>query len=139
MPATKRIRVGQSTIMEALLRVGLHYIDDPDLFRVMRADGRRSGGNATFPIPPGLPRECDPWAEPLDWTQTTGTLTRHTGYCRITLSETLDEALMRWYFAHPEFQMTHGSHPGAHAFREALMRIAVKHLTTKQLDAMLSL
>lgn len=141
MPSKQRLKVGQSTIMEALLRVGLLHLDDPDLVRLVRADGRqRPLGEPDFgDIADGLPPTCDPWAAGLQWLHFDGTLTRHTGYCREGLMDALEEVRMRWYVRHSEFATLHGSKPGEAAFREGLIRLGVKHLTTADIDKMLTL
>lgn len=140
LPTKARMRVGQSTIMEALLRVGLQHINDPDLFRLVRPDGRRNTGDGdATEVPAGNPAQCDQWAAGLDWSRFDGTLVRHTGYCRSGLTESLQELLLRWYIAHPEFMVVYGSKPGAYAFREGLIRLGIKHLTTSAIDTMLSL
>lgn len=125
---------GTSAWREALVRIGLKHIDDPDLFRTIRRDRRRRPtGETSVDLPAGLPAAGG--GAPHDgWdAEDEGTAVKENAAIPSALSDELERVRVAWSFAHPEFIQHAGGMPWASGFFEGLARLGLKHLADPEL------
>lgn len=128
---------GTSAWREGLARLGLKYIDDPDLFRAIPLDQRRRRRpEVEVPVADGLP--AMPAGLGVDWQTTSSTPgVKENALIPTVLSDEMAKARIEWGFAHPEFLQVRGSMPGMSAFFEGLCRVGLKHAADAELDELI--
>lgn len=123
-------------IYEALAWLGIEYVNDPDLARLIPPDGRYHRTDVVLAIPDGDPIASPQGAQQIsgiDW-QAGMDDSRARCTLRLThdLSMTIDNTAAAWRLAHPDWVEAYAA-PGASAFREGLLRLGLKHVNDPKL------
>lgn len=125
-----------AAMKEGLLRLGLKYIDDPELLNLIPADKRRSDAAVEVSVPDPLPpAEPGAGATALPNMDYRGESARiaDTTYLTESLVEALALVGASWVRQHPVWVQLHVAPPGLGAFREGLLRLGLKHLNDPEL------
>lgn len=129
-----------AAMKEGLLRLGLKYIDDPELLNLIPADKRRSDAAVDVSVPDRfLAAEPGAGAMPLPEMEYRGETTRiaDTTYLTESLVEALTLVGASWVRQHPVWVQLHVAPPGVGAFREGLLRLGLKHCNDPELLQMI--
>lgn len=129
---------GLAAFREALLRLGLKHINDPELYQMIPLDGRRKNAAPVAaaqapPLPASTSEELPEITVPDPMLAFTVGRVKESVTMPSSLLILVDLAAATWAMTHPDWLFAHGTSPGKAGFREGLIRLGLKHVNDSEL------